>query len=76
MSSLSTLSLTQPINTYTKMITIKQNPNFTKFFQVFAFGQYIDEVERRSKALRIATKLAKQHKQDFINVDGLMQEVS
>ena len=58
------------------MITIKQNPNFTKFFQVFAFGQYIDEVERRSKALRIATKLAKQHKQDFINVDGLMQEVS
>ena len=76
MSSLSTPSLTQPINTYTKMITIKQNPNFTKFFQVFAFGQYIDEVERRSKALRIATKLAKQHKQDFINVDGLMQEVS
>lgn len=75
MSSLSTPSLTQPINTYTKMITIKQNPNFTKFFQVFAFGQYIDEVERRSKALRIATKLAKQHKQDFINVDGLMQEV-
>ena len=76
MSSLFTPSLTQPINTYTKMITIKQNPNFTKFFQVFAFGQYIDEVERRSKALRIATKLAKQHKQDFINVDGLMQEVS
>ena len=75
MSSLLTPSLTQPINTYTNMITIKQNPNFTKFFQVFAFGQYIDEVERRSKALRIATKLAKQHKQDFINVDGLMQEV-
>lgn len=58
------------------MITIRQNPNFTKFFQVFAFGQYIDEVERRSKALRIATKLAKQHKHDFINVDGSMQEVS
>ena len=58
------------------MITIKQNPNFTKFFQVFAFGQYIDEVERRSKAIRIANKLAKQHKQEFINVDGLMQEVS
>tara|TARA_A100001011_G_scaffold381278_1_gene449594 strand:+ start:819 stop:995 length:177 start_codon:yes stop_codon:yes gene_type:complete len=57
------------------MITIKQNPNFSKFFQVFAFGQYIDEVERRSKAIRIATKLAKQHKQDFINVDGLMQNI-
>ena len=58
------------------MITVEQNPNFTKFFQVFAFGQYIDEVERRSKALRIATKLAKQHKHDFIIVDGLTQEVS
>ena len=76
MSSLFIPSLTQPINTYTKMITIKQNPNFTKFFQVFAFGQYVDEVDRRGKAIRIATKLAKQHKQDFINVDGLMQEVS
>ena len=58
------------------MITIKQNPNFTKFFQVFAFGQYIDEVERRGKAIRIANKLAKQHKHEFINVDGLMQKVS
>lgn len=58
------------------MITIKQNPNFNKFFQVFAFGQYIDEVERRGKAIRIATKLAKQHKQDFINVDGSMQNIS
>jgi len=57
------------------MITIKQNPNFTKFFQVFAFGQYIDEVERRSQAVRIATKLAKENKQEFINVDGEMQKV-
>ena len=57
------------------MIIIKQNPNFTKFFQVFAFGQYIDEVERRSKAVRIATKLAKENKQEFINVDGEMQKV-
>lgn len=58
------------------MITIKQNPNFTKFFQVFAFGQYVDEVDRRTKAIRIATRLAKQHKHDFINVDGSMQSIS
>ena len=57
------------------MITIKQNPNFSKFFQVFAFGQFIDEVERQSKAVRIATKLAKENKQEFINVGGLMQKV-
>ena len=47
----------------------------TKFFQVFAFGQYIDEVERRSKAIRMANKLAKEHNHDFINIDGLMQKV-
>ena len=56
------------------MITIRQNPNFTKFFQVFAFGEFIDEVERKSKALRIAKQLAKAHKKDMINVDGLMQK--
>jgi len=57
------------------MITIKQNPNFAKFFQVFAFGQYIDEVERQSKAIRLATKLAKESNQDFINVNGEIQKV-
>jgi hypothetical protein len=57
------------------MIIIKQNPNFAKFFQVFAFGQYIDEVERQSKAIRLATKLAKESNQDFINVNGEIQKV-
>ena len=57
------------------MITIRQNPNFDKFFQVFAFGEYIDEVRRRSKAIRIATKLAKAQGVEFISVDGLMQKV-
>jgi hypothetical protein len=57
------------------MITIKQNPNFTKFFQVFAFGQCIDEVERQSKAIRLATKLAKENNQEFISVDGEIQKV-
>jgi hypothetical protein len=57
------------------MITIKQNPNFTKFFQVFAFGEFIEEVERKSKAIRVATKLAKDSKQDMINVDGEMTKI-
>ena len=57
------------------MVTIKQNPNFTKFFQVFAFGQCIDEVERQSKAIRLATKLAKESNQEFINVNGEIQKV-
>jgi len=57
------------------MITIIKNPNFNKFFQVFAFGQCIDEVERQSKAIRLATKLAKENNQEFISVDGEIQKV-
>ena len=69
------LAISRKVAYCISMITIKQNPNFTKFFQVFAFGQYVDEVERRGKAVRIATKLAKEHKQEFINVDGEMRKV-
>jgi hypothetical protein len=57
------------------MITILQNQNFTKYFQIFAFGKYIDEVERKSKAMRIAKKIAREHQQEFINVDGFMEKI-
>jgi ribosomal protein L39E len=57
------------------MISIKKNNSFPKWIQVFAFGQFIDEVEGRAKALRIATKLAKENKQTHINVLGKVQEV-
>jgi hypothetical protein len=58
------------------MITILQNQNFTKYFQIFAFGKYIDEVDRKSKAMRIAKQIAREHQQDFINVDGYMKKVN
>ena len=57
------------------MITILQNQNFTKYFQIFAFGKYIDEVERKSKAMRIANRIAREHQHDFINVDGCMKKI-
>lgn len=58
------------------MITILQNQNFTKYFQIFAFGKYIDEVDRKSKAMRIAKQIAREHQEDFINVDGYMKKVN
>ena len=57
------------------MISIKQNPNFGKFFQVFAFGEFVDELDRKSKAIRLATRLAKANNKEFINVEGQMQSV-
>ena len=57
------------------MISIRKNPNFTKWYQVFAFGKLLEEFERRSKAIRHAEDLAVCHNQIVINVEGLAQEV-
>tara|TARA_Y100000361_G_scaffold125574_1_gene119184 strand:- start:547 stop:720 length:174 start_codon:yes stop_codon:yes gene_type:complete len=57
------------------MITIKQNPNFGKFFQVFAFGKFVDELDRKGKAVRLATRIAKSHKLTMINIEGRMEEI-
>ena len=44
------------------MISVRKNPNFKCWFQVFSFGKMIDEVKRESQALRIAEQEAKQQK--------------
>ena len=50
----------------TIMIKIEKNQNFTKFFNVFAFGVLIDQVESRAKARRIALQLASEHDESHI----------
>jgi len=57
------------------MISIKKNDSFPKWIQVFAFGQFVDEVEGRAKALRIATNLAKENKQTHINMFGKVRKL-
>jgi hypothetical protein len=57
------------------MITIRKNPNFTSWFQVFAFGRMVDEVKREAKAMRIAKSLAKEAELDYVNVEGTMQKI-
>lgn len=53
------------------MIKIEQNQNFTKFFNVFAFGKLVDQVSTHAKAIKVANELASQHKQThFILVDS------
>ncbi len=57
------------------MISVKQNPNFTKFFQVFSFGKFVDEVEGQAKALRLAKDEAKSHRIKQVNFLGNILDI-
>ncbi len=54
------------------MISVRQNPNFTKFFQVISFGKLIEEVGSRTKALRLAKAEARRHQVPHVNFLGEM----
>jgi hypothetical protein len=50
------------------MIKTEKNENFSGFFNVFAFGKLVREVQGRVKANAFANELAKQHQQPhFLN---------
>lgn len=59
MSSLFTLSLTQPSNTFTKKIMIKiaRNPNFPEWWNITLDGKLVDNARKYATALKIAEKL-------------------
>jgi len=48
------------------MITIKKNESFPRWIQIFAYGNFIEEVESRAKALRLGKNLAKKNKLEFV----------
>jgi hypothetical protein len=59
------------------MIKITKNPNLAQWFQViftdpFGFADIVEEVSGKAKAVRIAKKLARKEKVDFINVEGFI----
>jgi hypothetical protein len=58
------------------MISVKQNPNFKKFFQVFSFGKFIDEVVGQSKALRLAKDEAKSYNIKKVNFLGNVVDIN
>jgi len=57
------------------MISIKKNDSFPSWIQVFAFGQFVDEVKGKAKALRIATKIAKENKVTHVNIFGKAEKI-
>jgi len=58
------------------MITVRKNPNFTKWFQVISFGTLVDEVNSRAEALRIASREAKANKKTYFNFLGKAVDIT
>lgn len=58
------------------MISIRKNPNFSNWFQVFAFGKFIDEFSKQHKAVRFAEDMARKSKVTHVNVEGEALKVS
>ena len=52
------------------MIKIEKNPSFPQWLDIFAFGVFIEQVQGRVKALRIAKKLARQHGEKAVLFNG------
>jgi hypothetical protein len=59
------------------MIKIEKNGNFRGFFNVFAFGKLIEQVQGRARAVSLASDLAKQNRQThFMGYSKKIIEVS
>ena len=59
------------------MIKIEKNPNLPQWFQViftdsFGFADIVAEVTGKAKAVRIAKKLARKERVEFINLEGFI----
>lgn len=48
------------------MIKIEKNENFGGFFNIFAFGRFVDQVQGRANALHIAKSLAQENQETHI----------
>ncbi len=56
------------------MIKTEKNENVQGFFNVFAFGKLVREVQGRVKAKAFANELAKEHKQThFMHKDNAVK---
>lgn len=57
------------------MISIRKNPNFVQFFQVFAYGKFVDELYTQAEALKVAEDEAKLYKIKQINFLGNILDI-
>lgn len=57
------------------MIKVEKNTSFPEWIDIFSFGEFVEQVKGRAKALRVATKLAKQNKQTSVLVNGELVQI-
>ena len=57
------------------MIKIEKNTSFPEWIDIFAFGEFVEQVKGRAKALRVASKLARKNGQKSVLVNGELVEV-
>jgi hypothetical protein len=57
------------------MIKIRQNPNFTNWFQVFSFDKLVDEFTKEIEALELAEEIAKKDNQKYIVIENELVEL-
>lgn len=48
------------------MIKIEKNENISRFWNIFAFGKFVKEIEGRAKAYNYAKTLAQENNQKFL----------
>ena len=52
------------------MIIVEQHPNIQKWTNVFHAGKLVYQLSCRAKALRLASRLAKQNKSAVLDLDS------
>ena len=52
------------------MIKIVRNSNFAGIFDIFAFDQFIEQVQGKAKAVRLAKRIARKNKVSIVILDG------
>jgi hypothetical protein len=58
------------------MINIRKNPNFTKWYQVFSFGDLVDEFKQKAEAVSLARNIARNTKTEHIVIEGRIKKIS
>ena len=52
------------------MIKIVSNSNFAGIFDIFAYDQFIEQVQGKAKAVRLAKRIARKSSVSIVVLDG------
>jgi hypothetical protein len=58
------------------MIKVIKNKSFSGYYEIYDGLYVVEEIQGRTKAKRVALKLAKEKKEDFISFLGEMIDVA